>query len=594
MEKGRVPQIMGTTGQVSAPARVGEVARAVAGVLPLAVLLVLAVPFVVPFARGLYPVSADVILHLIRLLGLEHAAQYGDLWPRFLPGLHYGYGSPIFNYCGPISLYPALVLRLLGLGAIEALLWTTVLWGLVGMLGAYRLGKSLGGGGTAVVLGVAWLYSSQLAYFGNLAQFAAASFLPWVLWSFRSLALHRRRRDFVLAVAFLAAPVLTHNITAMVTAGVTVVYSAVLVWASTDRRRTAAVLSAAFAGALGVSMFVWLPALAERGAVQLERLASFDYRNYFLSLPHLLGFSPGAGGLLTVPDTLPWPQLILAVLAVGLALRPHGEHRAHVPLVAFAAGIAALLVFLMLPVSSRVWEIVPLMAYVEFPSRFLIPVSLMLAILSALSVTWVAQRIQPNWAQGLCYAACSVAIIALHLPLIDLDYHDPQPQANTVLDAHAIERETGWLSGTSAGEYLPTWVAERPHSWRFTERFEQASVFPRLEPNEGVTVLEETWGLKAGEVRIRAAEPVTLVFEWFYFPGWQAWVDGETASITPVGIEGMIGVDVPAGEHEVRVSFGLTPLRRAATLASGLVAAVLLAFVWRVKNLWGAPPEGQP
>src|SRR5690606_36574762 len=182
--------------------------------------------------------------------------------------------------------------------------------------------------------------------------------------------------------------------------GVTVVYSAVLVWASTDRRRTAVVLSAAFAGALGVSMFVWLPALAARGAVQLDRLPSFDYRNYFLTLPGLLGLSPGAGGLLAAPDTLPWPQIILAALAVGLALRPHGEHRAHVPLVAFAAGMAALLVFLMLPVSSRVWEIVPLTAYVEFPSRFLIPVSLMLAILSALSVTWVAQRIQPNLESG--------------------------------------------------------------------------------------------------------------------------------------------------------------------------------------------------
>ena len=34
----------------------------------------------------------------------------GLIWPRFLPALHYGYGSPIFNYCGPISLYPAFAL----------------------------------------------------------------------------------------------------------------------------------------------------------------------------------------------------------------------------------------------------------------------------------------------------------------------------------------------------------------------------------------------------------------------------------------------------------------------------------------------------
>lgn len=558
--------------------------RWVARVWPAAALIVLAVPFVVPFARGLYPASADGLLHLIRLLGLEHAARYGDLWPRFLPGLHYGYGSPIFNYCGPLSLYPALALRLFGLSPVEALLWTTVLWGLLGALGAYRLGVALSDNRAGLVLGTAWLYSAQLAYFGNLAQFAAAAFLPWVLWAFHSLALHRRRHDFVLAVVFLAAPVLTHNITAMVTAGVTVVYAVALIWTSENRRAVVPVLGAAFAGALGVSAFVWVPALAEQGAVQLSRLASFDFHDYFLSLPSLFALPASGGIALAAPDTLPWSQLLPAALGVGLALRG-GAGRGARTAAAVASGLLVLLVFLMTPASVLVWESVPLMPYVEFPGRFLIPASLMLAILSALGVTRAAQAIRPGWAQALLYGVCAAGIVAYHLPLLDLAYLDPQPQAETVLDAQAIERETGWLSGTSAGEYLPVWVAEEPHSWRFTDRFAAGDVIPRLEPDDRITVLEESWSLTDGEVRVEAGERATLVFEWFSFPGWRAWVDGERVEPAPVGPSGLLGVDVPAGVHEVRVSFGLTPLRRAAMLASFLAVAALGIFVWRAKGL---------
>jgi len=526
------------------------------------------VPFAVPLLRGLYPSTADGILHLVRLIGLDHAVRNGLIWPRFLPALHYGYGSPIFNYCGPISLYPALLLRWAGLSFADAILGATVLWGAFGMLGAYRFGRTLQGQGAGFVLAAAFLYSAHLYLFGNFAQFAAAAFLPWLFWSLWRLAHRYRRRDFALSVIFLAAPVVTHNVTALITAGLAVLYMAFLVWHSDRRREAALLLGAVFAGAVGVTAFLWLPALVEQPAVQLERLAFFDFRNYFVSLSRL--FSPGR-------ETLHWPQLVLGAVAVwGAFSRPAGR-TGRSALVVFLLVVLALLVFLMLPVSTPLWEAIPLMPYIEFPWRFLIPASLVLATLAALGATWIA----PQEGRALWFALCIGAIIAYNVPLLDLEYHDPQPQAATVLDAHAIERTTGWLSGTSAGEYLPAWVGDRQDSWAFTERFAESEVFPRLAPAEGVAVRESAWGPVSGTVRVEAAAPTTLVFEWFYFPGWRARLDGEAAAVSPVGEYGLIGVEVPAGEHEVSVRFGLTPLRRGAALASLAALGATAAFAWR-------------
>lgn len=561
--------------------------------LPLIALFALALPFAVPLTQGRYPLTDDGLLHLVRLIGLDHAVQHGALWPRFMPALHYGYGSPLFNYSGPLSLYPAELFHLLGMGFSNALLWATVLWGLFGMLGAYRLGQSLGSPVAGLVAGAGFLYSGQLDYFGNTAQFAALSFLPWALWAVRLLARQRRRRDFLLAVAFIAAPVLTHNITAMVSAALAAAYAVYLVLTEPhgQRGRASLALGAAIAGALGVSTLVWLPALAERGAVQLARLSFFDFHEHFLSLAQILTLpaADAPGRWLFPPGeyALHWPQIGLAAAAAVLALRPGSlRSKQRVGLLGYYLAALVALVSLTTRASQPVWDAVPLMRYIEFPKRLLLPTSLLLAVLAGLGAGWVAEHFTSGRARAGWVAICLAAIILYAFPQLDLEYLSPQPPDESVLDAHEIERSTGWLGGTSAGEYLPVWVAEPPHSWRFTDRFAAQDVFPRLEANDAVQVLDEAWGLVSGAVQVEAAEPTTLTFEWFYFPGWRAWVDGEEVETAPSEGTGLLAVRVPAGVHGVRVRFGLTPLRRAATLLSGLAAAMVAAVTLLPRRLW--------
>ena len=80
----------------------------------------------------------------------------------------------------------------------------------------------------------------------------------------------------------------------------------------------------------------------------------------------------------------------------------------------------------------------------------------------------------------------------------------------------------------------------------------------------------------------------TLQLHQFYFPGWQALVDGQPAAVQPTGPLALVGVDLPAGRHDVLLRFGLTPLRRAGWAITLLGLALTAALLWRMRP-WPRP-----
>jgi hypothetical protein len=80
-----------------------------------------------------------------------------------------------------------------------------------------------------------------------------------------------------------------------------------------------------------------------------------------------------------------------------------------------------------------------------------------------------------------------------------------------------------------------------------------------------------------------SAEPWTLQLHQFYFPGWQARIDGQVVQAEPMGALGLAGVTVPAGEHDIVFTFGDTPARRLGLYltAAGLLALLLGAIMFR-------------
>ena len=89
-----------------------------------------------------------------------------------------------------------------------------------------------------------------------------------------------------------------------------------------------------------------------------------------------------------------------------------------------------------------------------------------------------------------------------------------------------------------------------------------------------VEVLEET--LTSLRLRVHTAAAASLKLHKFYFPGWQATADGVPVTVSPDGPLGLATIAIPAGEHDLLVSFGETPLRVAANLVSLLGGAVIV------------------
>ncbi len=89
------------------------------------------------------------------------------------------------------------------------------------------------------------------------------------------------------------------------------------------------------------------------------------------------------------------------------------------------------------------------------------------------------------------------------------------------------------------------------------------------------TVLEQGSSSASAFARVQADSPVRLRFYTHYFPGWRATVDGQPVEIQPDAPNGLIGLDLPAGEHQVQLRFGATPVRS----ASAALSVVGLAFV---------------
>jgi len=571
-------------------------------------LLVAALTAVQPLLSGALPWIADGMLHFHRLAQLHRSLQHGILFPRWSPDMGFGFGFPLFNYYAPLSYYLAEPFHLIGLSVQSALLAAFVLATFAAFVGAYLCGRDLFGPPAGFVAAIAFVYAPynlhNVVHRGALAEAWGLAWLPFIFWALRRLARRGRRADLLLCTLLYTALLLTHNILALVSTPLFILY-AILLWRLHGRgRRRALLLAGALAAGLGLATFFWMPAFFEKEYVQIYQLyapSDMDYHNNFTDLAQLLAApQPVDPALINppLPLSFAWPPLALASLALFNWRRfPGQEARLHLALLGLGL---LLLTVMMLPLSTVVWDNVPLLRFVQFPWRFLGPASLFLAILAGAGAASLppfsrsdAASLPPfsrsdaarlpslDWA---CLPLILACIVTFAFTWLFPHYYPPQPDP-TPLDLIAFERDTGALGTTSAGDYLPIWVERLPPSESLLPAYEKAGpdfIIPRLAPAslpDGAQIVEARYGLTTADLTLDAPAAFTAVFNWYFFPGWQARLDGQPLELRPVGEHGLIGADLPPGHHHLIVRFGATPLRRWA-ISISLLSVLCLAVLY--------------
>jgi hypothetical protein len=585
--------------------------RPLSTLLWLGLITLLGLPLISPLWRwSAVPCTHDGHLHYHRIAALRHAWENGVFFSRWLPDVAFGYGYPFFVFREAPPLYLPLLPHLLGLPlpaasnlfyalTILAAGWFMFLWV-----------RDVFGERAAVVSAVAYMAAPYVLVDalirGNSPESLALPLFPLVLWAGRRWVLAGSWGSFLAGVGGLALLALSHNISVLIFVPTLLVYLLGVILATGDGRgiRWTAVrgplyrLVILLVLGLGLSLFYTGGALAELNLVTLEQSTTTrnnDWRFNFGTVAEIFApVAPEDPALVNPPLLLRlgWVPVALALLGTtGLAWirgadRRAREQRAHIIMMIAAA---AVFLFMALPLSRAVWDNLPLIEFVQFPWRFVGRAALPVAFLAGVVFAHPVFAGGAGWRRW-AWLAIPAAVALLILEAVPALYprmcrEEPFP---TIVTVHDYERATGLVGVDPEGSYFPRTVRERPtgspleadyRAGRPPERFD-ATVLP-----PGVT-LDAAYDGLAATARVTSPEAFTARYLSFDYPGWQVTIDGRPVATVPEDPSGLITFPVPAGTHDIRVDWTMTPLRL--ILSSLSVMALVLSGVALV-TLWIQP-----
>jgi len=552
---------------------------------------------------------------LLRVYELAENLRAGVVPARWMPDAAYGLGYPFFNYYASLPYYLAAMLSLAGAGVLWAIKLTQLAGFLAAAASMYALARELLDDKTAAFLAaVAYTFApfhmvNVYVRGDSLSEFYAFLFYPLILWA----VLRLRRAPTAGSVAILgfsyAGLMVTHNISAFIFSPLAGLVLLGTVAAARGSRLRVFLLGAAglLLGA-ALSAWFWAPALFERSAASLTDMTTgyFNYAGHFRSanlVQRALLFDYSLDPTHT-PFALGGLQAGLTILGLaGLAAAALLRRRQ----LALSLGLTALAAYAIWPItpsSAFVWAHVPLLPMVQFPWRFLSVASLATALIpaAAFSALRTAMRRAPAAAKpGLARSQAPIsatigALVAVGLgaliaySALALLRPEPLPLSEADITAERLllyEHLTGNVGSTVRAEYLPEAAIPRPFTGAALIAG-QAHPAPSVAKGTLTTsrLLAAAPTSQAWELAVEGDRPV-VVFQTYYFPGWQATVDGQAVPINPDVANGRIALQLEPGRHQVTLCLEATPLRAAAERVSlaALVAglALALAAIWRAR-----------
>ncbi|MFN8178257.1 MAG: 6-pyruvoyl-tetrahydropterin synthase-related protein [bacterium] len=535
----------------------------------------LAVALLLPAVLALFQVdwfeSHEGASYPARVVEVTRCWQGGMWSARWFPDLAGGRGYPFLSFYAPLLFWAAGAFHAAGLSVALALKLVVILGTALGAAGAYRLARQATGREGAAATALLWTYAPyrlrDLWTRGDLAELLALAFLPWALAATIDVVRRPEPRATVRAAFFGAAAVISHNVAGMHT-GVAMALAAACALAATGaeaggaegakaeagRARRAGATVAAGGLALALSAFFWVPALAERKWVHLDRLRSgfFVVEDHFVPLRTLFGVvRPARAFVPRQAEAMTFELGVAVFLAIlGLFAFRDRKARAHVALgLALLVGGAVLATRLAAPV----YRWIPFLAYGGLPWRTLGPASLGAALLAGLGIgSLVGARGGPFRATALALvAAASIGTVMdlLH-PLQEIRLSPP------ILDPAAYRAAD--FTASVANEYVPVWSQAR----------EEIPFREGLAAAGPATIRNVRRGVARWSFDVEAPQDVDLVFQDFFYPGWTVSVDGRRIDAFPRPGSGYLQIRLGAGRGHVEAALRPSPTRRLAGFAS--------------------------
>lgn len=474
------------------------------------------------FHSGFF-VSDDGNWMIIRFSAFYEALRYGQFPVRFLPRLLNGYGYPVSDFLYPLFMYLGVPIHIIGMNfvnTIKVLFGLSFIFsGIFSFLWLRRLFTMSG----AFVGALAYTYFPYHLFDmykrGSMGEMLALCIVSFILWQIE-------RKQMIWVSLGIGLLILAHNSLAILFLPILLVY-----YFLREKKFLHVLLSLVFG--LGLTTFFWIPALFDK------QYTVFDSKVVSVSSQYFL-----------VPSTY---YLIGIVCFAGAFALSYGIKKKNVQMI-FWGIVFFLSIFLTLPISNILWNVLPLNKYVQFPFRFLSLTALAVSFLIAYGISFCKQTYK-----NILLAGAILVIVFSALPvLIPVRYQTfPDSWYSTNQDSTTVQNE-----------YLPLWVNAIPSN---------KTQITQVIQGEGKITNQTQNG---SHIRLQAeiTKPAILQINTIYFPGWEVQVDNRKTDIVYANVHGLIEIALPVGSHTISAKFVETPVRLVADFLSLMTLLSLSVF----------------
>lgn len=532
-------------------------------ILLILLVAVLGVGTIIPlFQRRFFNVHDNTQVPRVYEMGV--ALSNNSFPVRWVPDLGYGYGYPIFNFYGPFPYYVGGVTHLIG---IDSLTSTKIMFGigilLAGITMFYFSKKWFGvmGGLTSAVLYMYFPYHAVNIYVrGAVGEYYAYAFLPLIflglftLWEDSAKKDHKKMLPSLLLISLgVFFTSISHNLSILMVLLLLIPFMLGILFFTKRKIHFATVVIFSLLLGLLLSAFYIFPAFLEKDLTNVSSQVGggANFNDHFVCLKQYWGSQWGYGGSIKgCMDGLSFELgkfniglVILSLIVLGFSIkRKKSGEQEKVVIAAFSLLLLAFL--LTISASSSLWNLIPLMAYIQYPWRFINFIGLFLSFIAGYLVYFAK-----NWNKRVAIGLLFIVVILT----ISLNIGRFAPEKTTDHPASYYENKEYLQYEVSkiSDEYLPS---------GFGVPKTQSQV-----PTQKLILLKT-----AGKIDLQVNKPTYQKYSYSierdgvfhantaYFPGWKAYLNGKPVPIVQT-VDGM-NISVPKGQGIFELKLVQTPI----------------------------------
>src|SRR4030042_1739712 len=475
---------------------------------------------------GLYQIHDDQ--QIARLYLYDQSLKSGQFPVRWIDGLGFGFGYPLYVFYPPLVYMLGELYHLIGLSyinSVKLVFFSSILFSGIAI---YIFSKEIWGKLPALITALFYMFIPYRALDvyvrGALAESFSFVWPPIILWS--------------------------------------IVYSFCL------------------------SAFFWIPALLEKKYTIVDQLLLVNLANYkihFVYLQQLWDWTWGFGGSAEgLTDGISFKigklHVLLSIAALILTIIHLLKNKIKLSVVSCQLSVVFFALFLLSAFmttfySKFIWDLFTPMSYIQFPWRFLIFTALFSSILAGVFIYLLRLTIV-----RLIVGSC--LILLLIIPNIKL--FTPQMYRSNLTDNIATANELiNWDVSKTSYEYLPKGI----NLYKDDIGNNMVNLTKKDIPRQKIDIIygnpqisNLTSQSDKISFQVKAKKQSKLQEKIFNFPGWNVFLNNNKVRIDDNNRLRLITFNVPQGNHDVRIEFKNTTVRKTANFIT-LVSIVFLLIL---------------